>query len=100
MNETKQVRLAGSVLGKYRHVCAFFHSKGKEYRVLLLFSKEGFEHGNRVRQLLTEAMSVDEVDLSEYPDIYTDESQARRMSWSRCPERLRQCSVPLNSWPF
>jgi len=31
-------------------------------------------------KLLTGAMSVDEIDLSEYPDIYADESQARRMS--------------------
>jgi hypothetical protein len=27
MSHTKQVRLAGSVLDRSRHVCAFFHSK-------------------------------------------------------------------------
>jgi hypothetical protein len=42
----KQVRLAGSVLDRSRHVCAFFHSK-EEYRVLLPFIKEGFEQGDR-----------------------------------------------------
>jgi hypothetical protein len=41
------VRLAGSVLGGSRHVCAFFHSKDEEYRVLLPFIKEGFERGDR-----------------------------------------------------
>src|SRR5919199_5387867 len=36
------VRLAGSVLDRRRHVCAFFHSKDEEYEVLLPFIKEGF----------------------------------------------------------
>ena len=47
MSHTKQVRLAGSVLDRSRHVCAFFHSKEEEYRVLLPFIKQGFEHGDR-----------------------------------------------------
>ena len=47
MSPPKQVRLAGSVLDRKRHVCAFFHSKEEEYRVLLPFIKEGFEQGDR-----------------------------------------------------
>jgi hypothetical protein len=47
MSSLKQVRLAGSVLGRSRHVCAFFHSKEEEYRVLLPFIKEGFDQGDR-----------------------------------------------------
>jgi hypothetical protein len=44
MTETKEpVRLAGSVLDRKRHVCAFFHSKDEEYQVLLPFIKEGFQ---------------------------------------------------------
>ena len=44
MTETNEpVRLAGSVLDRSRHVCAFFHSKDEEYEVLLPFIKEGFE---------------------------------------------------------
>ena len=42
-----RVRLAGSVLDHSRHVCAFFHSKDEEYRVLLPFIKEGFEQGDK-----------------------------------------------------
>src|SRR5207245_11331300 len=42
MSHPKQVRLAGSVLDRSRHVCAFFHRKEEEYRVLLPFIKEGF----------------------------------------------------------
>src|SRR4029077_11511600 len=47
MSHPKQVRLAGSVLDRSRHVCAFFHRKEEEYRVLLPFIKEGFEQGDR-----------------------------------------------------
>src|SRR5712671_201548 len=47
MSAPKQVRLAGSVLDRSRHVCAFFHRKEEEYRVLLPFIKEGFDQGDR-----------------------------------------------------
>jgi MEDS: MEthanogen/methylotroph, DcmR Sensory domain len=47
MSHPKQVRLAGSVLDRSRHVCAFFHHKEEEYRVLLPFIKEGFDQGDR-----------------------------------------------------
>src|SRR5258708_20067011 len=43
----KQVRLAGSVIDRRRHVCAFFNSKEEEYRVLMPFIKEGFDQGDR-----------------------------------------------------
>ena len=43
----KQVRLAGAVLDRSRHVCAFFNSKEEEYRVLLPFVQEGFAQGNK-----------------------------------------------------
>lgn len=41
------IRLAGSALDRSCHVCAFFHSKEEEYRVLMPFIKEGFERGDR-----------------------------------------------------
>jgi hypothetical protein len=44
---TEPVRLAGSVLNRSCHVCAFFHSKEEEYRVLMPFIKDGFESGDR-----------------------------------------------------
>src|SRR5690348_2837027 len=34
------IRLAGSVLSRSCHVCAFFHSKEEEYEVLMPFIKE------------------------------------------------------------
>lgn len=48
MTETLQpVRLAGSALSRSCHVCAFFHSKEEEYRVLMPFIKDGFDRGDR-----------------------------------------------------
>jgi hypothetical protein len=44
---SQPIRFAGSVLGEKRHVCAFFHNPGEEYRILLPFIKEGFERGEK-----------------------------------------------------
>ncbi|MDQ6892313.1 MAG: MEDS domain-containing protein [Acidobacteriota bacterium] len=41
------VHLAGSVLEKSRHVCAFFHTRAEEYRTLLPFIREGFDAGDK-----------------------------------------------------
>jgi hypothetical protein len=41
------VHLAGAVLDRSRHVCAFFNSREDEYQVLLPFIREGFERGDR-----------------------------------------------------
>jgi hypothetical protein len=41
------INFAGSTLGKYRHICAFFHTPDEEYRVLLPFIKEGIERGQK-----------------------------------------------------
>jgi hypothetical protein len=49
MTETKQqVRLAGSVLKRSCHACAFFNSREEEYDVLLPFAKEGYERGEKL----------------------------------------------------
>ncbi|HKO45622.1 MAG TPA: MEDS domain-containing protein [Pyrinomonadaceae bacterium] len=68
------IRFAGSVLGKQRHICAFFSDPKEEYRVLLPFIKEGFDRGERafhvvdpelreehVRQLESAGIDVDTV---------------------------------------
>lgn len=48
----KQIRLAGSVIDRKRHVCGFFNSKDEEYRVLLPFIKEGFDQGDRALHIV------------------------------------------------
>lgn len=41
------VHLAGSILEKSRHVCAFFHNRDEEYRTLLPFIREGLDAGEK-----------------------------------------------------
>lgn len=48
------VRLAGTLLDRSRHVCAFFHSKDEEYRVLLPFIREGIHGGDRAFHIVEE----------------------------------------------
>ena len=47
LNSEQPIRFAGSTLGSYRHICAFFNNPDEEYRVLLPFIQEGFERGER-----------------------------------------------------
>jgi hypothetical protein len=44
---SQPIPFAGSVLDAQRHVCAFFHNPDEEYRVLLPFIKDGFDHGEK-----------------------------------------------------
>jgi len=46
------IQLAGSILERSCHVCAFFHSKEEQYRVLMPFIKDGFEKGHRAFHLV------------------------------------------------
>ncbi len=55
MSQAKRVRLAGATLDRSRHVCAFFHSKKEEYRVLLPFVKEGFEQGDKAFHIVQDS---------------------------------------------
>jgi hypothetical protein len=76
-NPMEPVRLAGSTLSRSCHVCAFFHSKEEEYRVLMPFIKEGFHKGDRafhvvdpkhrpehLRRLEREGIDVEEMEAA------------------------------------
>jgi hypothetical protein len=41
------IPFAGSVLRRYRHVCAFFHTPDEEYQVLTPFIRDGIERGEK-----------------------------------------------------
>jgi len=60
-DDTRPIRLAGSVLGAQRHVCAFFHSADEEYRVLLPFIVEGFERGEKAFHIVDPELREDHV---------------------------------------
>jgi hypothetical protein len=46
------IPFAGSMLGAYRHVCAFFTSPQEEYDILLPFVSDGLERGERAYHVL------------------------------------------------
>ena len=80
MSHPGQVRLAGSVLGRYWHICAFFGSKEEEYRVLIPFIKEGLDQGDRIFQIVDERRHAEHVRRLEEAGINTAEAQrAERM---------------------
>jgi hypothetical protein len=48
------LRFAGSVLGDYRHICAFFSSADDEYRTMLPFMRDGLAAGERLVNFVPE----------------------------------------------
>ena len=46
------ISLAGSQLGKTRHVCAFFNNDEEEYRIVLPFIKDGLKSGDKAVHVL------------------------------------------------
>lgn len=46
--DTTPVRLAGRTLKQFKHICAFFHSKEEQNRLLMPFFKEGFDRGEKL----------------------------------------------------
>jgi hypothetical protein len=56
------VHLAGSALTPGRgHVCAFFHGREEQYRVILPFLQEGFERGDKLIHITDPEYRADHV---------------------------------------
>ena len=70
------VRLAGSVLDRARHVCAFFHTREEEYRVLMPFIAEGFEHGDRAFHIVDPDHRSDHLQRLREGGIDTESAEA------------------------
>ncbi len=64
-------------LGRSRHVCAFFHSKDEEYRVLLPFIKEGFEQGDKAFHIVKESHRPEHFRRLENAGIDVDEAETK-----------------------
>ena len=72
---SQPIRIAGSVLGTQRHVCAFFHSPDEEYRVLLPFIKEGFERGEKAFHIVDPKLRVEHARWLASAGIDVDEAE-------------------------
>jgi hypothetical protein len=57
--QARPVHLAGAELGEWRHVCAFFNGLDEEYRTLMSYLTEGFEHGDRAFHIVDPASRAD-----------------------------------------
>lgn len=75
--EERSVHLAGSVLDRARHVCAFFHTRDEEYRVLMPFIREGFDYGDRAFHIVDSAHRADHLSRLEASGIETAGAEAR-----------------------
>lgn len=71
------VRLAGSVLSRSCHVCAFFHSKEEEYRILMPFIKEGFERGDLAFHILDPKHCAEHFQRLEHEGIKVAEVESK-----------------------
>ena len=102
MSQPKQVRLAGSVLDRSRHICAFFHRKEEEYRVLLPFIKEGFDQGDRAFHMVDPRHRAEHLRRLQEAGIPVDEAE-RRGNWKSGAGRMPTCgtgtSTRTRCWP-
>lgn len=69
------VHLAGSVLSRTCHVCAFFQSKDEEYRVLMPFIKDGFDQGDRAFHVVDPQHRPAHLERLEQAGIDTSQAQ-------------------------
>ena len=53
------IAFAGGVLGRDRHVCAFFATRDEEYRVLAPFITDGLERGDNAYHIVDPALRQD-----------------------------------------
>ena len=75
--EQSPVHLAGSVLDRKRHVCAFFHTRDEEYRVLMPFIAEGFDHGDRAFHIVDPDNRADHMERLREGGIDTESAEDR-----------------------
>jgi hypothetical protein len=68
---------AGSGLDRSCHVCAFFHSKEEQYRVLMPFFKEGIERGDRCFHILDPKYHDEHVRRLSQEGINVEDAQAK-----------------------
>jgi len=68
------IHVAGGVLGKQSHICAFFNGFDEQHRVLRSFIKEGFERGEKAFHIVDPELREDH--LKRLADAGIDVDQA------------------------
>jgi hypothetical protein len=101
MTTTDQsVQFAGGMLGRHRHICAFFNGIDEEHRVLRSFIKDGFDQGDKVFHLVDPELREDhlkrlaEAGIDVQQGIDTGQLEVR--PWQDAP--LRGGRFDQESW--
>jgi len=82
------IAFAGSTLGRYRHICAFFNSPQEEYETLLPFVREGIERGERAFHVLPVQYRQEHLDQLRSAGIDVTAAQQRRQLEVAAPEEV------------
>jgi len=82
------IAFAGSTLGRYRHICAFFNSPQEEYETLLPFVREGIERGERAFHVLPVQYRQEHLDQLRSAGIDVTSAQERRQLEVATPEEV------------
>ena len=82
------IPFAGSELGEYRHVCAFFNSPQEEYATLLPFVRDGLERGERAYHVLPSNCRQEHLDQLRSAGIDVRAAQQRRQLEVATPEEV------------
>jgi hypothetical protein len=69
------IHFAGATLTRYRHVCAFFHNRDEEYRVLLPFIREGFERSEKAFHIVDPKLRESHLERLESGGIKVKETK-------------------------
>jgi hypothetical protein len=72
------IPFAGSMLGEYRHVCAFFSSPQEKYATLLPFVRDGLERGERAYHILPSQHQAEHLEQLRSVGIDVAAAQQRR----------------------
>ena len=82
------IAFAGSTLGRYRHICAFFSSLQEEYETLLPFVRDGIDRGERAYHVLPAQYRQEHLEQLHSAGIDVTAAQQRRQLEVAAPEEV------------
>ena len=96
----RSIQIAEGVLGRHRHVCAFFNGIDEEYRVLRSFIKDGLDQGDKALHLVDPKLREDHLKRLAEAGINVqqgmDTGQLEVRPWQDAP--LRGGRFDQDSW--
>ena len=81
------IRLAGRNLKNTRHVCAFFHSKEEQNKVLMPFFKEALERGEKIFHIVDARHREEHRCACQAAGIHVE--AAEKSGWAASCRRIR-----------